>query len=351
MERGAALDVVDVYQIHGGDGDGAEIIFSFNGKRIAVSVFPSYSVSQQNGDSVQNRLIYLMDRVATGDVEDDEYDDLEDEILGVILDAGRPVFKAQTTPPIKPKTSRDLHGIIYPPTSHFRLLGTSDNAVIIPIKASEAYTLSADDSYDSGAEETELNIDLAFPCYSSRAILCTEVFVEGSGHLASLVLVEGTEMFCKAIGSAGGLIGTSVGRELSCLQDIHKHLPSQHNVALRIPHLLGYVRHADTDRIIGFLRQWIPGQRLREIDVPKTSVQRRRKWNTQIRQAVRALHSQGIVWGDGKASNVIVDERDDAWLVDFGGGWTEGWVSEDLADTMEGDEQAISRIEHFLELN
>ena len=48
---------------------------------------------------------------------------------------------------------------------------------------------------------------------------------------------------------------------------------------------------------------------------------------------------------------MIVDERDDAWLVDLGGGWTEGWVSEDLADTMEGDEQAISRIEHFLELN
>lgn len=87
------------------------------------------------------------------------------------------------------------------------------------------------------------------------------------------------------------------------------------------------------------------------MNVPKMSVQRRRKWISQIRQAVRALHSKGIVWGDGRASNVIVDERDDAWLVDFGAGWTEGWVSEDLADTMEGDEQAISRIEHFLELN
>ncbi|KAG9249961.1 uncharacterized protein F5Z01DRAFT_667628 [Emericellopsis atlantica] len=349
MEAGA--DIVDVYQIHGGDGDGADIIFNFNGKRIAVSVFPSYSAGQQNQNSVQNRLIHLMDRIATGDVEDDEYDDMEDEILEIILNAGRPVFKAQTTPQIESKTSRDLHGIIYPATSHFQLLGSSENAFIAPIKASEAYTLSADDSYYQEAEELELGIDLSLPWYSSRAILCTEVFVEGSGQVASLVLVEDAEMFCKALGSAGGLIGTSVGREMGCLQDIYDRLPPQHNATIHIPHLLGYVRHADTYRIIGFLRQWIPGQRLREMDVPKVSFQRRRKWHCQIRQAVRALHSKGIVWGDGKASNVIVDEHDDAWLVDFGGGWTEGWVSEELADTMEGDEQAIRRIGQFLQLN
>ena len=53
-----------------------------------------------------------MDRVATGDMDEYEYDDLEDKILGAILNAGRPVFKAQTTPPIKPKPSRDLHSII-----------------------------------------------------------------------------------------------------------------------------------------------------------------------------------------------------------------------------------------------
>lgn len=346
MEEEAALDVIDVYQIHGGDGDGADIIFNFNGKRIAVSVFP------QNDDPVQDRLIHLIDRIATDDVEEDEYDGLEDEILEVILNAGRPVFKAQATPQIEPETSRDLHSIIYPPTAHFQLIGTSDNVIITPIKASEAYTLSADDSnYDGAeAEEVELGVDLALPCFSSRTILCTEVFVEGAGHVASHVLVEGTEMFCKALGSAGGLIDTSVGRELGCLQDIRNSLSPQRDFTIRIPHLLGYARHADSNRIIGFLRQWIPGQRLRGMDVPKLSVQRRQKWMTQIRQSIHALHSKGVVWGDGKASNVIVDERDDAWLVDFGGGWTEGWVSEDLADTMEGDEQAISRIEQFLEL-
>jgi Ser/Thr protein kinase RdoA (MazF antagonist) len=63
------------------------------------------------------------------------------------------------------------------------------------------------------------------------------------------------------------------------------------------------------------------------------------------------LHTQHIIWGDGKAANVIIDEQDDAWLIDFGGGWTDGWVDEELADTVEGDQQAISKIGTFLELD
>ncbi len=57
----------------------------------------------------------------------------------------------------------------------------------------------------------------------------------------------------------------------------------------------------------------------------------------------------GVVWGDGKASNVVVDEKDDAWLTDFGG-YTEGWVDKELADTVEGDEQAVKKIIEFLNI-
>jgi len=46
----------------------------------------------------------------------------------------------------------------------------------------------------------------------------------------------------------------------------------------------------------------------------------------------------GVIWGDGKTSNVIVAEADDAWLIDFAGGFAQGWVDKELADTVEGDE-------------
>lgn len=344
------LDSVAVLQIHGGDGDGAEIIFNFNDQRIAVSVFPSLSTRNQNRRSIQDDLIDLLDRAAS-DVDDDEYEELEDKVLGVVLDAGRPIFKAQSTLHMKLNPPRDLHSAMYPATRHFQLLDTSGSAVIVPIDPSEAYTVSAcETGYDS-AEEDDLGIDTTLPCYSTKAILTVEMFTQGSGHAASRVLVDGKEMFCKALGRAGGLIGTSVGRELECLQQVRKLSPPEGDTPIRIPQLLGYVRHADTGRIVGFLRQWVPGRRLRDMDVPATPAQRRQTWVGQIREAVHGLHASGIIWGDGKASNVVIDERDDAWLIDFGGGWTNGWVDEEMADTVEGDEQAIGKIREFLEVD
>lgn len=69
---------------------------------------------------------------------------------------------------------------------------------------------------------------------------------------------------------------------------------------------------------------------------------------SQIRDTVEQMHQIGVVWGDGKASNVIIDEKENAWLIDFGGGWTDGWVDEELADSVEGDNQAVTRIMTFL---
>lgn len=44
-----------------------------------------------------------------------------------------------------------------------------------------------------------------------------------------------------------------------------------------------------------------------------------------------------IHWGRGKASNVVVHkEQNDAWLIDFGGEFTKGWVSQDAVGTWDG---------------
>ncbi|KAK0709129.1 hypothetical protein B0T26DRAFT_754385 [Lasiosphaeria miniovina] len=58
------------------------------------------------------------------------------------------------------------------------------------------------------------------------------------------------------------------------------------------------------------------------------------RWATQIEAAVSALHKAGIVWGDVKAENVLVDRDDNAWIIDFGGGYTRGWLDADLAGTV-----------------
>lgn len=111
--------------------------------------------------------------------------------------------------------------------------------------------------------------------------------------------------------------------------------------------LLGYVHHHDTEHILGFLRQWVPGRRLSDIITSATS-QNKEKWASQIRQTVELLHQHGLIWGGGKPDSIIIDEQDNAWLIDFGGGYTRGWIDEDLAETKEGDEQALNRIMELL---
>lgn len=57
--------------------------------------------------------------------------------------------------------------------------------------------------------------------------------------------------------------------------------------------------------------------------------ERRQKWAAQIREMVDLLHKIGVVWGDGKPDNVLIHEvTDDAWVIDFGGSYTDGWLDQ-----------------------
>ncbi|GKZ86624.1 hypothetical protein AnigIFM56816_002035 [Aspergillus niger] len=69
-----------------------------------------------------------------------------------------------------------------------------------------------------------------------------------------------------------------------------------------------------------------------------------KKWEEQITTTVDLLHRADIIWGDVKTDNVLIDGNDDAWVIDFGGGYTEGWVAKEHMETMKGDEEGLSRI-------
>jgi len=48
----------------------------------------------------------------------------------------------------------------------------------------------------------------------------------------------------------------------------------------------------------------------------------KKKWAAQIEHTVAELHKKSITWGDAKPGNIMIGEHDDAWLIDFGGGFT-----------------------------
>ncbi len=47
---------------------------------------------------------------------------------------------------------------------------------------------------------------------------------------------------------------------------------------------------------------------------------------------------------------LIHEVADDAWVIDFGGRYTNGWVDQELMETLEGDKQAVGKIIEFLKI-
>ncbi|KAF5686282.1 serine threonine kinase [Fusarium circinatum] len=99
------------------------------------------------------------------------------------------------------------------------------------------------------------------------------------------------------------------------------------------------------DGLLGMLFAWIPNKGvLSKARAAASPPELRMRWASQIQRSVDILHKKGIIWGDAKAENVLIDQNDDAWVIDFGGGYTAGWVDEDKTGTLEGDRQGLAKI-------
>ncbi|KAM5378789.1 hypothetical protein ACJZ2D_004262 [Fusarium nematophilum] len=135
-------------------------------------------------------------------------------------------------------------------------------------------------------------------------------------------------------------------RELSTYRQIREMIPDPHG---RFSRLHGLVK-SENGRVLGLLLSYINCKNLTLTCAMRRDppVALRRKWKKQIRWTVELLHIAGIIWGNVKADNVLIDDRDDAWVIDFSGGYTEGWVDKEHAGTLEGDEQGLSKIIEFI---
>ena len=45
---------------------------------------------------------------------------------------------------------------------------------------------------------------------------------------------------------------------------------------------------------------------------------------------------------------MLIDQDDNAWITDFGGGYTRGWVDEKIAGTVEGDLAGMAKVREFI---
>ncbi|KAL7919974.1 hypothetical protein ACQKWADRAFT_299807 [Trichoderma austrokoningii] len=127
----------------------------------------------------------------------------------------------------------------------------------------------------------------------------------------------------------------------------HRKLAKLTSSELQVCRLYGVVQ--DSKGLVGMLFPYIDEKReLTKWLIKESSTELRQRWASQIERAIKKLHKHGIIWGDAKAENILIDNNRNAWVTDFGGGYTDGWVDRDQAGTLAGDEQALKRIKDML---
>lgn len=72
------------------------------------------------------------------------------------------------------------------------------------------------------------------------------------------------------------------------------------------------------------------------------------RWYHDVENMIHILHSKGFVWGDVSPNNMIIDEDENVWIIDFGGGYTDGWVKQEDMETKRGDLEGLERIKEYL---
>jgi serine/threonine protein kinase len=158
------------------------------------------------------------------------------------------------------------------------------------------------------------------------------------------VYIEGKDLcFFKQI--PAGDVGTTV-IELATYIKIYA---ADFGEDVRVSRLLGVVEDEHMSRVVGILLSYIDCENMTLSCATRGSEHTLRdKWLKQMTHSLHELHARQIVWGDAKPDNVLVDVHGDAYLIDFGGGYTRGWVEKEKVNIREGDLQGLKRIAAYL---
>lgn len=129
---------------------------------------------------------------------------------------------------------------------------------------------------------------------------------------------------------------------------VHKKLhDAKLGPEVRVSQLQGIVHMQDEDATLGLLFSLVDheeGMTLQSALYDSPPQHLRDRWAKQVSHTVEELHRIGAVWGDAKTDNILIDKDGNAWVIDFEGGYTEGWVDKDKAGTEEGDLQGLGKI-------
>ncbi|ROV89569.1 hypothetical protein VMCG_09951 [Cytospora schulzeri] len=302
------------------NGISAQVILKLNrtGECVAISLFQSSTAKELGAKKVDLKDLPVVDRsirLLAQSLYADDYDEqqaLEDEAMDPMMSTTQLILLSWNL--------RHMHRMRLTTRSRTRVCitfcfrrhpttdwqeATTEGPVLVSIPADEAYGIDFENDITMQDHPAEMDIDYTLPQYSSEEIQVIKEFLFGG--------------------------------------------------AVKVPLLLGYVVHPKFGVILGLLREWIPSKdSLRDLEqdiFPGITKETRMKWARQIQETIKSLHAIGVILGDAKPGNIVIDLNGDAWLIDFEGGRSEGWVDKDLEETVDGDQVAVGRILKFLDID
>jgi hypothetical protein len=87
----------------------------------------------------------------------------------------------------------------------------------------------------------------------------------------------------------------------------------------RIPTLRALAVTQNDQSILGILITPIVGRILSDCSQGERRLHRT-QWKQQVHEILRFLHDCGVIWGDANETNIMIDEKNEAWVIDFEGG-------------------------------
>ncbi|TRX96365.1 hypothetical protein FHL15_002637 [Xylaria flabelliformis] len=332
--------------------DDATVSVRFNGRRFNIQLSPNFF---QN--SPETTTLYLKYLQAIHPIGPGEFEGIRDtDVCKWIIDLFKNLFvqlAPEPLPSFDPEKIRSgeakplLSEYLFPETFGCRLEAVNEMSIprhvdscgglMTPRTYLDDDLLDAMEDWTCFVDPSEIEVDFQNPEDALDQIpRRVRVDLDGSGHMTT----------CFFKGFETGVGDCPMSEEIKAYGKIHN---ANFGPDVRVGRLYGVAHDESSDTTLGLLLAYIDHRTTLVYAVKDdTPLAMKQKWARQIEDTLNELHRVGVIWGDAKAGNVIIDNENNVVITDFEGGYTNGWVDAEKAGTVEGDLQGLQNIMAFL---
>ncbi|KAI1171970.1 hypothetical protein F4777DRAFT_563704 [Nemania sp. FL0916] len=335
--------------------DEAIISVRYNGRCFSIHVSPSFFHNSPAATALCPKYLQAIESFCDGEYEDE----VDTDVRKWIIDLFTPIYvqlAPEPLPSFDPEKIRSgdakplLSEYLFPQTFGFRLEAVNevynprhvdnDGGLLTPCAYLDGDLLDDMEDWTRFINPAEIEVYFQNPRDAldkmPRRVL---VDLDGSGQMTTCFFKEPS-----GIGSKD----CPMSIEIKAYAKMHK---ANFGPDVRVPRLHGVVHNDEpNDSTLGLLLSYIDQRAtLHQAVKDDPPLAMRQKWAKQIEHTLKELHRAGVIWGDPKPDNIMIDKEDNVVLVDFEGGhFTMGWVDAEKVGTVEGDLQGLQNIMAFL---